>query len=114
MLREAGMIAHSLADVFGDRDAQLTPDPDWIAYAGRHGWIALTKDKHIRHRTIERDAVRNAHVHLFALAAGNLGFRATATAFIVAVPRMTSLAETEPGGVIWVVHRDGRIVRQWP
>lgn len=114
MLREAGITAHSLADVFGDPEAQLKRDPDWIAYAGNQGLIALTKDKHIRHRTIERDAVRTARIHLFALAAGNLGFRATADAFIAAVPKMTSLAETEQGGVIWVVHRDGRIARQWP
>ena len=114
MMRASGITAHSLADIYGEEEAQKAQDPRWIAHAGQQGWIALTKDKHIRHRTDERDAVLAARIHLFALAAGNLGFAATAQAFVAALPRMTLIGDDEPGGVIWVVHRDGRVVRQWP
>ncbi|MEU4242978.1 hypothetical protein [Actinoplanes sp. NPDC026619] len=114
LLREEGLTIHTLADVFGEERAQAMFDPEWIMHAGKHGMLALTKDKHIRHRTIERDSVAAAHVHLFALAAGNLGFQATADAFIAAAPRMQAEAATVQGGVIWVVHRDGNIFRQWP
>ena len=55
-----------------------------------------------------------AKVHLFALVAGNANLRETAAAFLTAEPRMAEIADGEGGGVIWVVHRDGRIVRQWP
>lgn len=80
----------------------------------RRGFVALTKDKRIRHRTDERDAVLQAGLHLFALVAGNATLRETAAAFLAAEPRMARIADGRSGGVIWVVHRDGRIVRQWP
>lgn len=108
------MTARTLADVFGEERAQEMVDPEWITHAGQHNMIALTKDKHIRHRTVERESVAAAGLHLFALAAGNLGFQATADAFVSAAPKMQAEAQTTPGGVIWVVHRDGRIARQWP
>lgn len=35
-----------------------TPDEDWIALVAREGWIGLTRNKNIRYRQAELDAVR--------------------------------------------------------
>jgi hypothetical protein len=113
-LRAAGLTVHSLADLYGNDRSQQVTDPEWITLAGRRGFVALTKDKRIRHRPAESEAVLEAGVHLFALVAGNANLRETAAAFLAAEPRMAEIAANCGGGVIWVVHRDGRIVRQWP
>lgn len=34
------------------------PDKEWIALVGRKGWVAVTRDKNIRYRTAEIDAIR--------------------------------------------------------
>jgi len=112
--RAARLTVHTLADIYGHERSQEVTDPEWISLAGQRGFVALTKDKRIRHRPAESEAVLVAKVHLFALVAGNANLRETAAAFLAAEPRMAEIADGEGGGVIWVVHRDGRIVRQRP
>ena len=34
------------------------PDEEWIALVGRRGWLAITKDKNVRYRTAELEAIR--------------------------------------------------------
>ena len=34
------------------------PDEEWIALVGRKGWVAITKDKNVRYRAAELDAIR--------------------------------------------------------
>jgi hypothetical protein len=113
-LRATGETVHTLADVFGEEQAQQVDDVSWIARAGSEGWIALTKDKHIRHVTIERDAVHEHNVVIFALANANLGFAEMAGALLTAMPAIHQVHADEPGGSIWVVQRDGAIERIWP
>ena len=45
-LRSAGICV----EVHDDHLPIDAPDEDWIALAGRKGWIVLTKDKNIRYR----------------------------------------------------------------
>ena len=33
------------------------PDEEWIALVGKMGWVAITRDKHIRYRTAEINAI---------------------------------------------------------
>ncbi len=89
-LREAGYTVHTLAEVFGESEAQLVTDENWIALAGGHGWAALTKDSRIRQRPAERDAVTTHDVLLFALANANLGFTEMADALLAAMPRIAT------------------------
>jgi hypothetical protein len=114
-LRTAGLVVHTLAEVFGETDSQRVEDADWIAYAGGHDLACLTKDRRIRHVTIERDAVVEHGVKLFALANANLGFADMIAAFLAARQRMANVcADNESGGQIWVVQRDGRLGLVWP
>ena len=76
--RAARLTVHTLADIYGHERSQEVTDPEWISLAGQRGFVALTKDKRIRHRPAESEAVLVAKVHLFALVAGNANLRETA------------------------------------
>jgi hypothetical protein len=52
-LRGAGLVVHSMADIYGERRAQRLPDQVWLRDAGRRNWIVLTKDDAIRRRPAE-------------------------------------------------------------
>lgn len=50
-----------------DRFAPDTPDSEWLAEAGREGWLVITRDKRIRHRPAEMEAIREHGVGCFVL-----------------------------------------------
>jgi len=54
-LREAG----ATVEIHDDHLPLNAPDEDWIALVGRNSWIAITKDKNIRHRAAEIAAIKN-------------------------------------------------------
>jgi hypothetical protein len=114
VLRAAGAVVHTLPEVFGEESAQLAADTEWIAAAGQYGWVALSKNKRIRYVTAEREALAEHGVPLFALVNGSMDLKAMAKAFLAALPRILELCESHLGGSVWIVHRDGRVERQWP
>lgn len=65
MMREAGAVV----ELHDDHFAQDTSDADLLPQIGQRGWLFITKDKRIRHRTLERDAVVAAKLRVFVLAA---------------------------------------------
>lgn len=48
-----------------------TRDEDWLAEAGRNGWVVLTHDTQIIERAAERQALVNARVGCFVLDGGS-------------------------------------------
>lgn len=68
-LRDAGYVVHLIADHYPN-DASDIPDEDWIAEGCSHGWVLLTKDKRIRYRAAELEALQEGH--LFCLASGTM------------------------------------------
>lgn len=64
-------VAHAIASIrddvtwLGDILPQSTPDTIWLADAGRHGWLVVTRDKHIRTRPGERRAIIQNSVGAF-------------------------------------------------
>jgi hypothetical protein len=58
-----------------DHFAEDAPDEEWLRDVGARGWVVLTKDKTIRRKTVEREAVRHASLALFTLTRGNLSGR---------------------------------------
>ena len=92
-LREAG------ANVFlhDDYFAQDVVDEEWLAEVGTRGWIVLTKDKMIRRRTIEREALLNANVKAFFFMSGNIPFAEVAQIIARALPAIQKfIAKHEP------------------
>ncbi len=109
-LREAGHVVHLIADHYPD-DASDVPDEDWIAAGCSRGWVLLTKDKRIRYRAEELEALQAGH--LFCLVSGNLDIEGMTRAFRDALPRIERAVREEPVG-FWHVYRDGQIRRMWP
>lgn len=109
-LRERGWTVHLIAEFYAD-DAAKIPDEEWIAEGCRRGWLLLTKDKKIRYRSHELEALEEGH--LFCLSSGNLGLDETAQRFEEALPAMLRAARTHSVG-FWHVHGNGRIRKMWP
>jgi hypothetical protein len=70
---------------------------EWLRYVGIRQWVVVTKDKRIRRRLVEREALVNARVRAFVLGSGNLSGVAIAAVLGAAMPAMLKLiAEQEP------------------
>lgn len=63
-------------------------DVEWLTVAGAEEWIVLTRDKHIRLREIERDALVASKVAAFVFTGGNASGVETTEAIVAALPRM--------------------------
>jgi predicted nuclease of predicted toxin-antitoxin system len=93
-LRAAGFTVEEHGAHFAD-DA---PDAEWLAEAGRRGWIVLTKDKAVRRNALELAAIIAGNVTCFSLGHGNLKAAQMAHAFIAARPhdnRLNSAIESK-------------------
>lgn len=111
-LRAAGLVVHSMADVYGEERAQRLPDQVWLRDAGKNQWVVLTKDDAIRRRPAERDAMIDAAVRVFCLTTAQLrGVEQTAR-FINNRHGIIRQAR-KPGPYIYGVY-DNAIKRLWP
>ena len=45
-------------EVHDDHLPPDAPDEDWIALVGARGWVAITKDRNVRYRAAELEAIR--------------------------------------------------------
>lgn len=111
-LREVGLVVYTLADIYGEQQAQLTPDAEWIHYASDHNLAVLCKDDWIRRRRVELDALVRGRVRAFCLTNGNLTFREQADRFVTHRFRIIQRAG-RPGPFVDGVYADG-IRRLWP
>ena len=111
-LRQAGLVVHTLAEVYGEQAAQETPDTEWIALAAQRGWVVLTKDDHIRRRPAERQAIEHGKVRVFCLTNAGLTFAEQASYFVTNRFRIIQ-ASRKPGPYLYGVYRD-RIRKLWP
>jgi len=107
VLRAAGEEVQ-VHDDFFPQDAK---DEVWLAGVGRHGWVVLTKDKHIRYRQVEIQALLAAKVRAFILtASGDLSGAEVGQIFVKAMPAMKKLCETTTPPFIARVSRDGSVM----
>ena len=104
-LREAGfeVVVHD------DRFQPGTPDAVWLAEAGRQRWVVLTKDKRIRYRAAERQALHRANVPAFVLIGKNLTGQEMAEVLRSAVPRMLRTLRKNSPPFIATVGASGRV-----
>src|SRR5438093_398009 len=71
-LRACGLTVHTMASVYGEKQAQRLKDEVWLRDAGERGWVVLTKDDAIRRRPSERDALIDAGARVFCLTSAQL------------------------------------------
>lgn len=104
-LRYAGVHVEIHASHFADN----TPDTVWLSDVGQQGWIVLMKDKHIRSRPHERQALIYAGVRAFVLVAGNISGPEMGASFVNALPAMYDLLTQRDTPFIAQITRQGRI-----
>ena len=106
-LRAAGaeVVAHD--DKFG----QNATDVEWLAEAGRRGWVVLTKDSAIRRHAHEMAMFRDAACRVFLLASGNMAGADMAAAFVAALPRMRELTDFTKAPFLFGLTKAGKINR---
>ncbi len=81
-LKQAGHVVH----IHDDHFKQDEEDAVWLKAVGARRWIILSKDKMIRRRFLERDALIHASARAFFLGSGNLTGEEMARAFVAALP----------------------------
>jgi PIN like domain len=109
-LRATGLTIHSMADIYGERRAQLLADEIWLR--GENNWIVLTKDDAIRRRPAERDALTEAAVRVFCLTNRNMRGAEQTERFVSNRHRILRQAH-KPGPYIYGVYEKG-LKRLWP
>ena len=113
VLRADGWDLVTLAEHYGIPTDQEVADTVWIEEAARHGWPILMKDKRIRHRQAEIDAVIEYEARCFVLTRGDLTSQEMAGRFISNRSTIHGTAADQPGPYIYAVHAD-RIARLYP
>jgi hypothetical protein len=89
---------------------QDAKDEVWLAQVGKSGWVALTKDKHIRYRASEIQALRAANVRAFVLTSrGDLTGAEVSQIFVKALPAIKRLCERMAPPFIALVDRTGDV-----
>ncbi|MGQ7312017.1 PIN-like domain-containing protein [Microbacterium arabinogalactanolyticum] len=71
-LRDAGWDARTLAEEYGDAEAQAMSDDEWIASGTASGFVLLAKDHRIASRPLEALAIYIHDARAIAFANGNL------------------------------------------
>lgn len=111
-LGTAGLTVRTLADVYGEKEAQRVQDTAWIALAAQRGWVILCKDDHIRRRPAERQPLQVGKIKVFCLTDPALTFAEQVSYFLT--NRIGILqACRKPGHFLYGVYRD-RIAKLWP
>src|SRR4051812_44861925 len=71
-LRAAGLVVHTMREVYGETWGQRVDDETWLADVAAAGWVALHKDDRIRRRPAQLAAVERFGLRVFCLTNGNL------------------------------------------
>ena len=77
-----------------------TDDIEWLPASGEQGWVLLTKDKDIRRRPLEIDAILSARVRAFVLTATDLRRDEQAEIFKKAIPKIHRICR-RPGPFVY-------------
>jgi hypothetical protein len=70
-LRGAGWTLRTHHEVYGERDEHVA-DVEWLELCGELGLPVLSKDRRIRYRPAEIEAIRRFEVRAFVLTSGSL------------------------------------------
>lgn len=98
-LREAGLRIELHLDHFKDD----TPDEDWIAEVSKRGWVTPTKDKAIRRKPREREAIIDSKARVFTLPSGNMTGEEMAERYVSSKLRMARFLRQHEGPFVGVV-----------
>ena len=85
-------------------------DVDWLTalFDQRETWVVVTKDKKIKKRPLEKQALMASGLRVFALTAGELTFDAQANAFVRGLRRIVRISK-QSGPYIALVTASGSV-----
>lgn len=87
---------------------ERTHDKDWLPKAGHQDWVVIMRDKRIRKRQWEREALMEAGVRAFCMTGGGNYTRWETLRLLAARwPRIQEVAQGIPGPYIYSVTWDG-------
>ena len=112
LLRADGWELVTLAEHYGVPEDEQVADTEWIRDAAERGWAILMKDKRIRYRRAEIDAVARHEARCFVITRGDLTSAQTAQRFL-ATKKAIYEAVAMAGPYIYAVHAD-RLDRLYP
>lgn len=104
-LRADGWNVVTLAEHYGMPQDEQVADTEWIADAASQGWAILMKDKRIRHRSAEIEAVAAHQAKCFVITRGDLTSADMLQRFTANKKAIYRLAAT-PGPYIYSVQQD--------
>jgi hypothetical protein len=105
LLRAAGWDLVTLAEHYGVPDDERVADTRWIQDAAIRGWPILMKDKRIRYRRAEIDAVIQYQAQCFVITRGDLPSHEMASRFLTARQAIFE-AVAVPGPYIYAVQAE--------
>jgi len=107
-LRNTGADVRLHQDYFAD-DAN---DEVWLPEVARRNWVILTRDKRIRRRPIEKQALVASGAKTFVLTSGNLRGRDMAEILVAQINRIERLAQkTDPPFVAALTRSGVKLLR---
>lgn len=87
-----------------------TPDPVWLSEMGRRGWVVLTRDKHIKTRPAEKQAIIDAGVGCFVInQKQNLSRWGYLKLIAKSLDEIEAVFAAEPTPFIYLVDRAGAL-----
>jgi predicted nuclease of predicted toxin-antitoxin system len=101
-------------EIHDDHFPPDAPDYVWLHEVTRRGWIVLTKDKKIKHRTAELLAVKTAKSRVFTLSGGSVHGSEMAQIFLNVMPKIVAYASENPGPFIVQIGRTGKLSKLYP
>ena len=110
-LRERGLVVHTVASVFGAREAPTIDDSEWIDHAAQRGWLCLVKDR-LHKRPALREALLRAGAKTFCLAEQYLQGPDQIDCFLANLERIIECGR-EPGPYLYSLY-GYEVRRLWP
>ena len=104
-LRAAGLEV----EVHDDHLPSDAPDEDWIALVGKKGWVALTKDKNIRHRFAEIESIKRHAARIIVIRAKNATGPEIADAVVVGSRRIVRFTARNAAPFVARIDRRGTV-----
>jgi predicted nuclease of predicted toxin-antitoxin system len=99
--------ASASVEAHDDHFAQNEPDESWLPAVAQRGWVILTKDKNIRRRAGEREALVTAQARIITLTSGNMSGATMAALFVQHLADIEQLANSQPAPFVAILGPGG-------
>jgi len=93
---------------------QGTPDKEWLRIVGENGWYLITRDKRIRQRPIEKDALKIFAVGAFFLQGKEMSRWEIIRQVIMSWHRIKEKAENTNAPFAYQITRAGKSIEKIP